>query len=94
MFKSFFERFPEVYCVCWTQYSPYFNDGEPCRFGVNESSVVFLDQLDDDFECLADIFPGDDGYTRWNLDTSYEPIGRVLCLEGRDGGSNPPVSIK
>lgn len=35
-FKSFFERFPEVREIVWTQYTPYFNDGDPCTFGVSE----------------------------------------------------------
>ena len=27
---------PKVMSIEWTQYTPYFNDGEPCEFGVNE----------------------------------------------------------
>ena len=34
-FKSFFERFPEIREIVWTQYTPYFNDGEPCTFCVH-----------------------------------------------------------
>lgn len=29
--------------VRWDQYTPYFNDGEPCEFGVNERGVKFTD---------------------------------------------------
>ncbi len=36
IFESFFAANPEVYAFAWTQYTPYFNDGEPCEFGVNE----------------------------------------------------------
>lgn len=36
IFQSFFAANPEVYAFAWTQYTPYFNDGEPCEFGVNE----------------------------------------------------------
>ena len=41
-FKSFFEKFPEVESVRWSQYTPYFNDGEPCEFGVNELTIHAL----------------------------------------------------
>ena len=36
LFKSFFEENPEINSVQWTQYTPYFNDGEECVFGVND----------------------------------------------------------
>lgn len=36
IFKSFFEANPEVYAFAWTQYTPYFNDGDTCEFGVND----------------------------------------------------------
>jgi hypothetical protein len=26
--------------VTWTQYTPYFNDGEPCTFGVNDPALI------------------------------------------------------
>lgn len=36
MFKAFFEARPEVLAVRWRQYTPYFNDGDPCAFSVHE----------------------------------------------------------
>lgn len=33
--KEFFELNPSVKAIVWTQYSPYFNDGDECVFGVN-----------------------------------------------------------
>lgn len=33
--KEFFDLNPGVKCVVWTQYTPYFNDGDTCEFGVN-----------------------------------------------------------
>lgn len=35
-FKEFFDANPEVTSIGWTQYAPYFNDGEPCEFAVHE----------------------------------------------------------
>lgn len=34
--KSFFEECPEVKALVWSQYTPYFNDGDVCVFGIND----------------------------------------------------------
>jgi hypothetical protein len=34
---------PGVAAVRWTQYTPYFNDGDPCIFGVNDFTVKLTD---------------------------------------------------
>lgn len=44
---------PGVTAVGWTQYTPYFNDGDPCEFSVGEISLqldpeVFGEVEDDD----------------------------------------------
>lgn len=33
---EFFNLYPEVESIRWHQYTPYFNDGEPCTFGVGD----------------------------------------------------------
>jgi hypothetical protein len=38
-FKDLFDKFPEVRSVVWCQYTPYFNDGDTCTFGVHEFDV-------------------------------------------------------
>ena len=38
--KLFFEECPKVQAVVWSQYTPYFNDGDECVFSVNEPSFV------------------------------------------------------
>lgn len=35
--------FEEVESIRWHQYTPYFNDGEACIFGVHECSIKFTD---------------------------------------------------
>lgn len=35
-FKAFFEKHPEIKSVKWQQYTPHFDDGDPCVFGVRE----------------------------------------------------------
>lgn len=44
VFKEFFELYPFVKGVAWTQYTPYFNDGEPCEFGVHEFYYTLNDE--------------------------------------------------
>lgn len=34
-FKKFFEAHPKVEALRWTQYTPYFNDGDTCYFRVS-----------------------------------------------------------
>jgi hypothetical protein len=36
VFQDFFDAHPEVRSVVWTQCTPYFNDGDPCVFGLSE----------------------------------------------------------
>lgn len=35
-FKEFFDSNPRVTSICWTQYTPYFNDGDECVFRLHE----------------------------------------------------------
>ena len=34
--KEFFQNYPEIKLISWTQYTPYFNDGDTCVFRVND----------------------------------------------------------
>lgn len=38
--KLFFEECPKVQAVVWSQYTPYFNDGEECVFSINDPCFV------------------------------------------------------
>lgn len=38
--KAFFDDVPEVQAVVWSQYTPYFADGVPCIFSVNDRYYV------------------------------------------------------
>lgn len=35
IFQEFFTKYPFVTAAGWTQYTPSFNDGEPCTFSIN-----------------------------------------------------------
>jgi len=60
-FKDLFKRYPDLKSFSWTQYTPYFNDGDECIFGANteylsingseeEESVYQLRKFLDDLE--------------------------------------------
>lgn len=51
-FKNFFAAHPECKALRWTQYTPYFNDGEPCTFSRGEFTANMQDTAED---------AGDDG---------------------------------
>lgn len=36
VYQEFFEQCPEVDKIQWCQYTPYFNDGDPCTFNVGD----------------------------------------------------------
>ena len=38
--KLFFDECPKIQAVIWSQYTPYFNDGDECIFGVNDPCFV------------------------------------------------------
>lgn len=40
MVQELFIKYPELNSFSWTQYTPYFNDGEPCEFGVHEVDEI------------------------------------------------------
>jgi hypothetical protein len=48
LLQEFIKSNPEVKQIKWTQYTPYFNDGEACVFGVRGFGFYFDgDDLDD-----------------------------------------------
>lgn len=53
-----FSDFPEVKGIVWTQYTPHFNDGDPCEFGINEPRVMLDQQFAD--ACGDSIYNYDD----------------------------------
>ena len=46
-FKAIFDANPELQGLRWKQYTPYFNDGEPCVFGVHDVYIRLADTPED-----------------------------------------------
>ena len=49
-FRAVFEKHPDVKHILWRQYTPYFNDGEPCVFRVRDVYVFTGADGEDDYE--------------------------------------------
>jgi len=58
LFKAFFDAYPEVKTIYWAQYTPYFNDGDPCTFTLTDINFSPLDH--DNIEGPYDEPDGDD----------------------------------
>src|SRR5690349_7857045 len=39
--SGLFEKYPTLKSFGWAQYTPYFNDGDECIFGVNDENIYF-----------------------------------------------------
>ena len=48
-FVEFFNTHPEVSGLQWAQYTPYFNDGDPCTFRRDDMDVQLAADEDGDF---------------------------------------------
>lgn len=94
MFKEivteFFNEAPEVGLVTWTQYTPYFNDGEECTFSVNDIYFVGNDSIktiiEEDEQDIEDMSAYDfDGYEMnfWADESTLERYKRYI-VEGTD----------
>lgn len=46
-FKKLFEDVPELESLKWTQYTPHFNDGDACVFGVHDFGGTFNVPIED-----------------------------------------------
>lgn len=65
LFQEFFEANPKIDAVRWEQYTPYFNDGDPCTFRVCEPNLRFVNGVltEEEAENLSDY---GDGFV-WSL---------------------------
>lgn len=77
--KDFFELVPSVKKVVWSQYTPYFNDGDTCTFAVY--SPVFCNFDDDTFISYYDEDDFDNG--QWSYE-SYSFKNKQSHLVSKD----------
>jgi hypothetical protein len=46
IFNDVFDKYPEVKALGWTQYTPYFNDGDTCTFSVHDIYGAPIDDVE------------------------------------------------
>lgn len=69
-FKEVFTENPNLYMITWTQYAPYFNDGDPCEFSVHELYAVNKDVLEDeeyDEDSLPSPWEFEDEFSKYRM---------------------------
>jgi len=77
LFKPLFEKYPFVVAVKWKQFTPYFNDGDVCRFSVREMFFKLQDTAEDagDYEDGFDYSYGLKGEQKQAADAFEDVIG-------------------
>ena len=70
VFREIFEKNPGLESIRWTQYTPYFNDGEECVFRVHLSYPDFRYRSEEDFD--------EEGYSE---DSSRRERNRSIAKE-------------
>lgn len=76
MLDAVFAADPEVTALGWTQYTPGFNDGDPCTFDVHCESLVILGEIPESISYDTVRFSSDE-------DEVYTDDPRVLSLSDR-----------
>ena len=74
---DFFEMNPAINLITWTQYTPYFNDGDTCEFSVHEP--YFSNATGDDLDEISSYgeYDGDN-------DTIWSESNFKYALNNRD----------
>lgn len=75
LFKDFFEKYPSAKAITWRQYTPYFNDGDPCYFRVGEMNL-HLDEDEDE-----DDYDDYDGYDSYGLKNSDDDNLKAMAAD-------------
>ena len=83
--KQFMVDNPEIEAIRWTQYIPWFNDGEPCLFAVNEIKFSTEKTVENDEGDYEDGFvydnesnDSDDNYVTETTYQNFETLSEIL----------------
>jgi len=56
-FKAYLDKYPQVGSLTWSQYTPYFNDGDSCVFSRNDIYALPLAKQEGDEDDDEDDYP-------------------------------------
>lgn len=92
--KNVFEKNPNLKSFGWTQYTPYFNDGDVCEFNVHYEYNMYINDKDLDVyglnKWLQPNYPYVPNFKDYGFDTMQElvsvveDVNNVLDLFSRD----------
>lgn len=75
--QEFFTDNPQVKAIQWAQYTPGFNDGDPCVFSVTEPQFSLVD--DHDMGAALELGDHEAGfYSRYSLKNSKSKLYKTL----------------
>ena len=75
-FKKAFAAHPDLKAIQWRQYTPYFNDGDPCRFHTHDFDMKFADTPEDAGD-------NEDGFESTYGDRYESPAAKAVSAVGR-----------
>lgn len=83
LLQQFITDNPQVSKVFWTQYTPYFNDGDTCEFRLNDIQFLFGDdEADEDDEGYYSFGNAiENGQRGYRYDGKFEPSEWLPTLE-------------
>lgn len=90
VFKAFFAEVPEIKTVIWTQYTPYFNDGETCVFNVYDPAFTNIEKDSEDFEDIDEY----NDYTGEKEDLFYISYFYGGCEEAKNLPANSKKAME
>lgn len=85
--SEFWESNPTITSISWLQYSPSFNDGDPCVFAVHDFTASEFPDCDD-IDSLSQLFSEDclidengvEWLTTYQSELSkYRELGELIC---------------
>lgn len=77
LFQKAFDEIPSLQSIEWTQYTPYFNDGDSCVFSVNEQYFGFNKQdVESKVATMADLVEDDNDDDDYGSDDPFDAINK------------------
>jgi hypothetical protein len=88
MGRSLLEKYPHIKTIFWTQYTPGFNDGDPCEFGVYGPyfTTTPWEDVDTGYEDSEDVYENEellirsDGNGNAELEADIKAFGEVFSM--------------
>jgi hypothetical protein len=71
LLKELMVNNPLIAGIRWTQYTPHFNDGEPCEFSINDPEFKFNLGAPIKLEDEEDVYNNEGWYDDYNIDDDF-----------------------